>query len=336
MLGGSLSAWAMIEDRDPRENTSQGASMNGNNVVIYGYGLFQKTVNNQPAKFPFPEQFSQMIDSGFTTVILWALHVDSSGNLLYNDEKAAVNGNVTLNPSAVSYIQQLKVKGMINKLFFSIGGSGADANSDFANILKNRAAATQNFQALKTTLSLDGIDFDYEGDMDTNGVNTIAALTMMMHNLGLATTYCPYSDTGFWLRCLALAYKLNNNIQPVSWLNLQCYDGGSENTPGEWANQIRNYKNLGIDQPEAFVVPGLWAVNQDKPAEGMCPTQMQSQFSQWQSQSPGITGGWVWNTYDVFENENLQPTPCDGPTTPTAYAQAIQNGLAGQPVAKQA
>jgi hypothetical protein len=236
-------------------------------IAIYGNGLFNDTTP------PYEEQLQQMQASSFTTVVLWALHVHDDGDFYFNDTRAVSGGQWLLGDTMPQLLTQLRDASQVTEVVMSIGPFA----SDFEAIVANPASANANFTTLASTLSLDAIDFDYEGGDSTT---TIVEITEMVDALGLGVTYCPYTDEELWLACLAQVYQ-DLGRQPVRWYNLQCYDGGAGNDPVEWAQSIANYgQPLGIDDPAAFVLPGYWVKNNGpKPWYGKCPSELESQFS---------------------------------------------------------
>ena len=304
----------------------------GQNIGLY--------INNLDTQNPTSEQLQQLqgyatdiSTSNFTTGILWALHVDASGDFIYNGGSPMISGGQLQNclndlPGLLSTIKG----GTVNQLLFSIGGWSCE--SDFVNIgnlinqygTGSKNPLYQNFQALASQLFIDGIDLDLEADSSKAPyshpydyyTDTVVQLTQMLNGLGLEVTYCPYTDQDFWLNCLAQVYQ-NNQQQLVNWFNLQCYDGGAGNTQKEWANAIQTYgSSLGVNTPAAFVVPGYSTPD--------CPSTIESLFSDSQIMETGINGGFIWNYGGIVTD---QANGTCAPNNSTAdYANAIINGIA--------
>src|SRR5258708_751159 len=153
----------------PKAATWGGSMGNQLNVVVYGRNLFgfdDATINQQ--------QLEEMQESGFTTVILWPLHVDTNGDLFYHDsddrdptvpivQAGAFNSDVYgYMPPLVS---ALKSDGSVGRVLFSIGSAG---DGDYNNIkhLLTTAEGTEtlvaNLRVLAESLALDGYDLDFE------------------------------------------------------------------------------------------------------------------------------------------------------------------------------
>ncbi|KAF6244928.1 glycosyl hydrolase family 18 protein [Nitrosopumilus sp. b2] len=277
-------------------------NLKNRNTVLYGSGLFDDPSN------PTAEDIAE---SGFTTVILWTLHIHSDGTFYYNNTKAVDDqGKVTDSILKMKNdVDQIR-EGQVSNVLFCIGSADV---GDFKNIsaLLGTTEGTEklrsNFTALSDALEIDGFDFDLEEFPLDNFKDTIATLTLMLSNIGKKSiiTYCPYTDQTFWNNCLTDAY--HNNNQLVSWLNVQCYSGGSGNSPSQWAEQIP--KNIGIDNPAAFVVPGYNANDGSK--------YIQSIFERLSKSDAGIDGGFIWNSSEISTSGEK----------PAALAQAIIKGL---------
>lgn len=306
-------------------------------IGLYGSGLFGRNVTSVNQ-----QQLQAVQNSGFTTIILWALHVSQTGDLSYNDTLIVRNGVFCSQFAYLPrYLNKLKDGGTVNQILFSIGGWGVGDFKNMQNLLATPAGKQtlmQNFNTLATALPIDGFDFDME-EWDADYTPAVVQMTKNLNGINnMAVTYCPYSNPPFWLNALAQVYTLNNNQQIVSAFNLQCYAGGSGNLPGQWVNQINSFgQPLGISNAAAFVIPGFWCANpgtncQPQLGQGvMCPSQMQNTFYGFTQpgNDPGINGGFVWNSGDLFACG--AGTACGGPVTAAAYALAIANGLSGQP-----
>jgi hypothetical protein len=300
-----------------------------NNTVLYGYSLFGST----PGNFSYDQQLAAVQDSGFTTVILWTIHVHTNGDLYYNDSLLVSNGAYSdaTNPAFSSYVKSLKAKGGVTTVLFGLGSGGA---SDFSAIKGLLATNTgkqlliKNFQALMQTVPVDGFDFDLEEFPLEDYQQTVVQLSILLNQqFGSLITFCPYCDSSFWVNCLSDIFQQNNNKQVVAWMNLQCYDGGTGNDPAQWASVIKTASSpTGVSNPVAFVIPGFWCYNTtEKSYMGQCPAAIQQTFAGLAGSDPGICGGFIWNSSDIMTNQNSGA--CTGPMDCNAYVSAINNGI---------
>lgn len=276
------------------------------NVVLYANALFE---NDQ-----YQQQSNAILNSGFTTIILWTLHIQENGDLSYNNTPIVESGKLNESFSNLSQqIRNLKCGGSVEQVIFGIGSASV---SDFKNARKLYASSTGkdtllgNFKVLVDNLPIDGFDFDLEESPLNNYTDIIVDLSLEFGNWGRFVTFCPFCQEDFWLNCLKRIYDKNSN-QLVRWFNLQCYSGGSGNDPKAWADSIKNYPSpLGIEDSAAFVIPGYCCQNGT-------PDNIQLNFSTLKTSDPGINGGFIWNSGDIFNSKYI----------PKDYAQAIINGL---------
>jgi len=299
------------------------------NIILYGKGLFSR--NTSAANH---QQLRELQTSGFTTVILWTLHIDEAGNFNYNDTAIVQNAIFTNQfnylPRLVNELKSAD-RSKVTKVLFAIGSADV---GDFANIQKLLAspagelALRKNFTALMSALPIDGFDFDLEEE--GIAVSTIVKLTTMLARYEMIVTYCPSFDTEteFWIPCLEQVYQQAQK-QCVNWFNLQCYSGGGNNQPNNWAKLI-DPKTTGISDPVRFVIPGYWCVHSGNGDcnQGDCPIDIQNRFTELATQTDkGICGGFIWNSEDLFACRT-SPKCKINPTGPLhAYAMAIYSGL---------
>jgi hypothetical protein len=274
-----------------------------------------------------PAQSDDIKGSGFTTGIAWALHVQSNGDLHYNDTPIVSGGNYVGDSSWPGFLNGLK-DGSVNRILFSIGGWGV---GDFPNIqaLINQYGTGpgnplyQNLAALRAAIpSIDGFDYDDETLYDQT---TDVQLSQMIAAVGYTqVTFCPYDNMSFWVDCLAALEATNPGL--VTGFNLQAYAGGAGNNPQTWIDAIAAKMGPGFDAA-GFVFPGLWCCNQSQCTGGdpnsACPGSIQSFFAGWKS--TGIQGGFIWNYGDI--QTWLNQTNCSPQPTTAAYANAILQGL---------
>jgi hypothetical protein len=240
--------------------------------------------------------------SGFTEVVVWNIHVSSTGNLNFNGEfPVASNGTYTGSatyPNFASDLQNLKTgTTSVNRVTLSIGSSNVGDFQNIRDLINAQGTGStsilyRNFQALKTATGADAIDLDDENCYDQS---TMVKFCIMLGNLGYNVALDPYTNAGFWT---SVASQVNNQRPgTIDQVHLQCYAGGSGNTPcSGW-----NFNGIPVH-------PGLWDIN-------YTPSGVQTKIAGWKS-SCGITGGWMW-LYDDFVNNGKA----------AQYATAIKNGL---------
>jgi hypothetical protein len=279
------------------------------NVELYGNGLFGRNVPSNQT------QLNALQQSGFTTVILWTLHVDTDGTLVYNNTPI-VEGGVFVN--TYDYLPDLVTElistGSVQNVLFSIGSWGVPDFQNVQELLKTQQGTRtlkRNFSALAAALPISGFDFDDESLYDPA---TTAQLSEICSGSGnsMIVTYCPYTNQTAWNNALKQTYAWDQQQNPplgqsVQWWNLQCYAGGGGNNPLTWAKNLPT--DAGITNPQAFIIPGF--------DTSQSPASIQQTFAQYQG--TGINGGFIWNSSQIFASQY----------SPQQYAQAIIDGLQG-------
>jgi len=281
---------------------------------------------------PLYEQGSSLLDdlrtSGMTTIVAWSVHVNTAGDLIFNDQAIVHDGAYIGDASWPSWLATLKESPTsVQRLLFSVGAGGVDDFHHIQQLIQEQGVGPdsvlyENFAALKSKIpAIDGIDFD---DEDLFDQDTTVAFAGMLHELGYEVTFCPYMMPDYWVNCLK---KLNTDTPGlVVGFNLQCYSGGSGNTPGPWIDAVA--KAMGPDFDAAgFVRPGLWCANTPPDcSDGQCPDSIEATFKDWQSS--GIRGGWIWLLDDLLKCQDSGA--CAGGQMGVAgYANAIVSGLEG-------
>ena len=245
--------------------------------------------------------------SGFTTVMLWCIHVDAStGNLIYNDQLVAANGSYVGNAAWPAQLASLKTAPTsVNRIEVSVSSWGVNDFQSIQTLMNTYGTNTdsilyRNFQALKTATGAQAVDFDDETLYD---VTTAVKFGRMLSSMGFKVTLCPYMNTSFWQSVYS---QLGPGI--VDAVYLQCYSGGAGNNPSTWNSYFSGLK----------VQPGLWCRNGSGCTSGSTASQVQAQMGSWKS-SAGITGGFMWLFDDMLA--------CTSGGTPADYARAINQAV---------
>jgi len=245
--------------------------------------------------------------SGFTTVVLWAIHVHAdTGDLYLNDQLVVSNGQYVGNADWPAQLRTLKqAPTSVNRIEVSVGSAGPDDWGAINTLINSGGTGTssilyRNFQALKTATGADAINDDDEQHYD---LNSTTAFARMVISMGQTFTFVPYTNMGFW-------HSLKSNLgASVDRVYLQDYAGGTGNDPASWA--------AGLGMP---VDPGLWSKHGSGCTTGDSPTDVGNKMAAWNA-SAGIPGGFMW-LYDDIQ-------ACAGQYPASAYASAINNNTGG-------
>jgi len=227
--------------------------------------------------------------SGFSTVILFNVDVDGSGNLSMDGQALCTNGSYTFgstNPTYIGDVTDLKNGATsVNRVECCVGGWGNQSYANIRSLINAQGAGSgtnlyRNFQALKSAIpAIDAINNDDEGAYD---VNTATAFHVMLKDLGYKSTFAPYMNQSFWSQ---LAANVNNQRPgAVDRIYLQCYEGGAGNNPNDWhLSGIPLHAGLENFDSSATV---------------------SSKMSAWKANS-GVVGGFLWvyndNSWNLAE-----------------------------------
>jgi len=252
-------------------------------------------------------RMNELRNSGYTTVMLWTIHVnESNGNLIYNDILVVSNGVYVGNPAWPGQLATLKQPPTsVNRIEISVGSWGVPDFERIKILMDTYGTNTtsilyRNFQALKVATGADAVDFDDESQYD---VNTMVKFGRMLASIGYKVTLCPYTQPTFW-------QNVYNQLGPgiVDEVYLQCYAGGAGNNPATWNNYFPGLK----------VQPGMWSKNGGGCAQGNTAAEVQAQMTNWRA-SAGIPGGFMWLYDDMLS--------CTAGGTAADYARAINTAV---------
>ncbi|MFG1603361.1 discoidin domain-containing protein [Actinoplanes sp. NPDC049265] len=242
--------------------------------------------------------------SGFTTVVLWAIHVRAdTGDLWLNDIRIIANGQYVGDPAWASRLATLKqAPTSVNRIEVSVGSAGPNDWGAIKTLIERDGTGSgsvlyRNFQVLRTITGADAINDDDEQQYD---LTTTTAFANMVIGQGFKFTFVPYTNMAFWR-------SLKTNLgAAVDRVYLQAYAGGAGNDPATWTQQL----GLPVD-------PGLWSRHGGGCASGDSPATVESRMRGWVT-SAGIRGGFMW-LYDDMQ-------ACSAQGTPAQYAAAVNNG----------
>jgi hypothetical protein len=255
--------------------------------------------------------------SGFTTIILWTIHVHSDGDLVLNDHKIVDNGVYVGRADWPAEVLAFKTgPTSVQRIEIAIGSWGV---ADFENIetlidaqgTGPSSILYQNFKVIRDLIpAIDAVSYDDESNYD---VDSSVALSLMLNDMGFKVTLCPYTRSSYW----SSVYSTVQNLRPgaIDRIDLQCYAGGAWNNPGTWNNYFGGLR----------VTPGLWCYHlENNIPKGDSPIQVGDRLSSWNA-SYNIAGGFMWLLDDMLPHQGTYPV--------AAYANAINNALSIDPSA---
>jgi hypothetical protein len=239
--------------------------------------------------------------SGFTTVILWTMHVDrSTGDLVYNDNRLISNGQYVGKADWPAQVKSLKqAPTSVQRVEVTVGSAGVDDWGAIDALTAAQGTGTgsvlyRNFAMLKQVTGADAINNDDESHYD---VASAARFSSMAASQGYAITLAPYTNKSYWS---GLKNALGGAVDRAY---LQAYAGGTGNDPADWASAL----GMPVD-------PGMWSRHGGGCAEGSTPGEVRAQMASWKARA-GIPGGFMW-LYDDMK-------ACPGQGTARDYSSAI-------------
>jgi fructan beta-fructosidase len=192
--------------------------------------------------------------SGFTTLITFAMHVDSSGTLEIGGV-ACTNGVYVGPTNWGSLVAALKTPPTtVTRYEVCIGGWLDTSYDNIKSLIAAQGAGPgsmlyKNFLALKNAVP--GIDAINDDDEKTYDLNSSVSLANMLGSLGYKFTLVPYTQQGFWV-------SLKNDITNCDYIYLQCYEGGAGNDPAQWNSAFGNGIKVIPGQESNTSTPGTF------------------------------------------------------------------------------
>jgi len=267
--------------------------------AIYGGGPFY---------FGGQATMNELKQSGFTTINFWTIHVESNGDLIYNDQLIVRNGTYVGRDTWPAEIASLKESPTsIERVQFGVASYGVPDFERIQALIESEGTGpssvlNKNFQALKEAIpTIDAIDFDDESNYH---VESATKFGVMLADIGYKVTFAPYTSKSFW----ADIFSQINGQRPgtVDRVHVQGYAGGAGNQPAGWNALFGDLK----------VSMGLWSDHGNSCNEGRSPNEVENDFRGWQG---NVSGGFIWLYDDVQK--------CQGSQGAAQYASAINQAL---------
>ncbi len=294
-----------------------------------------------------PALSSILKKSGIETVILFAFHVNTEGDITFNDpptliaydkktSKSAYQGNAQwpaqlqdlIGPG--STITQIEgcIGGYTTNDFLHIKSIYDSNGKSFAN-----TPLQSNFKLFRSTFPMITlIDMDVEGPDDGNYDSaSFIAFCQMLIGLGFGITFCPYENQDYWTGALSALTKSNPGA--VKWWNLQCYAGGAGNDADTWAGYIT--AALPGFKTNGYILVSDWSRfynTQDQAWEGDCVPAFELQMKHSKGEK-SVGGGFLWNVDQVqgyADAIKIHPDPAECSSSDRSlrdYVSAIESGL---------
>jgi Concanavalin A-like lectin/glucanases superfamily/Secretion system C-terminal sorting domain len=242
-----------------------------------------------PSYYDTDFSIDELKNSGFTTAIVWTIHINDVGNLNFNGEflicqdgKYVGDQKYKEFPKNMALLKTAPTS--INRLEIGLSGWGSSTFDNIKNLIATEGTGEnsvlyRNFKALKEMIpAFDAVNFDDESTYDEPSSTQFA---IMLADIGFKVTLVPYTAHTYWSDLA----KNTNTQRPgtVDLVYLQCYAGGSGNSPCTWEGYFE-----GIP-----VYPGLWGTNDNS-------STIRSNMESYKNDCSS-SGGFIW-LYDDFKN----------------------------------
>jgi hypothetical protein len=274
------------------------------NFTIYGRGLYPGDDSS----------FDDMRLSGFTTVVLSSFYIHENGDVYSGDSRSPIihDGKYIGDREWLRRIGSLKKKpGSVTRIEILLEGRWYNQPpntfdfirdwSDPARQIPGIVTGTGNTSTLfqiaklfKNDLGVDAVCIDDESVYDSVSVVRLGA---MLHQLGMHMSLCPFTNLRYWKALIDGSEK-----GVVDAIYLQCYDGGSRNTPGKWVDSLPGE----IPLYPIFLCRGAYSTCSTSHGS-KSPAEIKTEMIRFHTIYPGMKGGAIWQMQDV---KNFVRTNC--------------------------
>ncbi|HEY4060978.1 MAG TPA: hypothetical protein VGM30_03720 [Puia sp.] len=268
----------------------------GTSLTIFGRGLYPGDDST----------FDDIRLSGFTTVVLSSFYIHENGDVYSGDSHSPIihDGKYIGDMGWLRRIKSLKQKpGSVIRIEILLEGrwynqppntfdfirDWSDPARQIPGIVTGTGKTSTLYQIaklFKKDLGVDAVCIDDESVYDSVSVLRFGA---MLHHLKMHMSLCPFRNLRYWK---ALAEGSKKGL--VDAIYLQCYDGGSRNIPGRWADSLAG----DIPLYPIFLCRG--AYNSCSPSHNSKnPDEIKAEMIKFRTTYSGMKGGAIWQMEDV-------------------------------------
>jgi hypothetical protein len=305
------------------------SSFAGTGLTLFGRGLYPGNDTT----------FKNIKESGFTTVILSSFYIHANGDVYSGDDNASPiihNGRYVGNKEWLKRVAALKqspssvtrIEILLEGRWINQPPNTYDFIRDWWNETKAVAGITTGTgvnstlyniaRVLKEEIGADAVCIDDESVYNSE---SITRLGEMLNKLHLHMSLCPYTNYKYWKDIITGSQ--NGLIDAVY---VQCYDGGRNNAPGWWKNNL----NINIPVYPVFLCRGAFstcAANHNSKTPG----EIKAEMVRFKKDYPGITGGGIWQMADVIsyisQNCAVQLPESGSARSVPQYLSQLKNSL---------
>jgi hypothetical protein len=269
------------------------------NLTLFGRGMY-----------PGDDSTYNLIKaSRFTTVILSSFYIHADGDVYSGDDSknpVIHNGEYTGNAAWLNRIATLKKKPTsVTRIEILLEGRWYNQPPNTYDFIKDWSdTATKGVpenittgtgtnstlykicKVLKDKIGVDAVCIDDESVYDSPSIIKFGEL---IGGLDMHMTLCPFTHKQYWKAIIG-----GSQQGLVDAVYLQCYDGGTRNTPAPWHDSVAT----SIPVYPIFLCRGAF----DKCAtdhNSKTPDEIKAEMIRFKKDYPALSGGAIWQMADV-------------------------------------
>ena len=251
--------------------------------------------------------FKNIKESGFTTVILSSFYIRANGDVYSGDDNASPiihNGRYVGNrewlkrvaalkqpPSSVTRIEILLEGRWINQPpnTFDFIRDWWDETKAVAGITTGTGVKSTLYNIAKVLKEEIGVDAVCIDDESVYNSVSIIRLGEMIRGLNMQMTLCPYTNYTYWKEIIT-----GSKTGLIDAIYVQCYDGGKNNVPGRWKNNL----DTNIPVYPVFLCRGAFSTCYTS-HNSKTPNEIKADMIRFKKDYPDMTGGGIWQMADI-------------------------------------
>ena len=301
------------------------------NLILYGRGMYPGDDTT----------YSIIKASGFTTVVLSSFYIRADGDVYSGDDSKNPiihNGEYTGNKEWLQQVASLKKQPTtVTRIEILLEGRWYNQPPNTYDFIKDWTDTTTKdvpagittgtgtnstlykiAKVFKDKIGVDAVSIDDESVYDSR---SIIQFGEMVGKLGMHMTLCPFTKKKYWKAIIDGSQK-----GLVDAVYLQCYDGGTRNTPAPWHDSVA----ANIPVYPIFLCRGAF----DKCStdhNSKTPGEINAEVVRFRKDYPAMSGGAIWQIADVKNYIKMgcaaQEPASGNATTVSEYLRQLNTSL---------
>ncbi len=259
-------------------------------LILYGRGLYPGDDST----------YALINNSGFNTIVVSSFYLKANGDVYAGDSRNPIihDGHYVGDKEWLKRLATLKKKARVE---FLLEGRWYNQPPNTFDFIRHWADSTENglndtlyhiCKVFKEDLGADALCIDDESVYDSP---SIIKLGTVMQKLGMHMTLCPFTKGEYWKAIL-------DGSQPglIDGVYLQCYDGGTGNTPAPWVQMLGG----AVPVYPIFLCRGSFGTCGQ--SHGSVPVDsIKVMMTDFKKAYPGLNGGAIWQMADIKDYVRL-------------------------------